>query len=261
MVAPYALMSAINLIGALLTPTYPTLYLVGSSISDEAGLRLEAQFDGDIGRIAETSKILGTFKDQRPFKVIEADEFREHLILRTPSCPKLPRTKSTRYQNFDSTAKQAGRIICTVITAMDEPAERMHLGTRPYERPLLDGFSLGLLTLMNVCFVFGAFLVAIVGGLSGFHPGQSTKAQRVCTMMWLVFGVIVGPGVVGADKFLDSRAKYKGSPDDSNSNSTSRNGAARVVIATALLYGVLAIGGFVVVGKMLFEYGSCVILG
>jgi hypothetical protein len=51
-VTPYAIMSLINLIGALMTPQYPCLYMVGSSIMDEAQSR-GCYFQGTVGRLAE----------------------------------------------------------------------------------------------------------------------------------------------------------------------------------------------------------------
>lgn len=41
--------------------------------------------------------------------------------------------------------------------------------------------------------LIGSASLAIVGGLSKFHPGDSTKAQRAWTMSWLAAGIAVGP--------------------------------------------------------------------
>jgi hypothetical protein len=54
-VAPYAVMSIINLIGNYFCPEYSTLYLVESSVMDEARAR-GGYFHGVIGRVSEISK-------------------------------------------------------------------------------------------------------------------------------------------------------------------------------------------------------------
>lgn len=84
-------------------------------------------------------------------------------------------------------------------------------------------------------------LVAI-GVLTGFHPGQSTKPERVWTMIWFVFGVTFGPiiAVIAGEEF--SRMPI-------------------TMLGSFLVYGVGAIGGLVTVGKMLKEYGDCIRLG
>ena len=46
-----------------------------------------------------------------------------------------------------------------------------------------------------ITFIFGAIPIAVIAGLTYFKAGQSTPAQRVWTMMWLSFGVILGPYV------------------------------------------------------------------
>ncbi|KAJ7053787.1 hypothetical protein C8F01DRAFT_1166234 [Mycena amicta] len=52
-VAPYTLMSIINLLGSLLTPSYPTMYLVRSEVMDEIDRRFgrdgRPYFDGTVG--------------------------------------------------------------------------------------------------------------------------------------------------------------------------------------------------------------------
>ena len=45
-VAPYLLMSIVNLLGTMLTPDYPCLYLVSSEVMDEAARREGARFEG-----------------------------------------------------------------------------------------------------------------------------------------------------------------------------------------------------------------------
>ncbi|OCL14532.1 hypothetical protein AOQ84DRAFT_26150 [Glonium stellatum] len=78
-VAPYAVMSIVNLIGNLCCPDYPALYLVESSIMDEARQRPLGYFSGTVGRVKEEhaldirgsshdlSQIVGPLEFLQPF--------------------------------------------------------------------------------------------------------------------------------------------------------------------------------------------------
>ncbi|KAF8883569.1 hypothetical protein BD779DRAFT_1674495 [Infundibulicybe gibba] len=363
-------MSAVNLVGGLLMPMYPTLYLVSSSIMDEAKSRPGAVFVGVIGRIEEVGpdsstgadlassagvkevdppplteravptsftgieevnpasptgieevdRIEGDFmaqtigdqssnqkpllfrthgspnhSDQKHYKVIEAEEPHKHLILDIPCCPRFYRRSPTT-------------------------------GERQLPQKIFEGDA--HTPAQYICLAFGSISIAIVGALSHFHSGQSTKAQRVWIMMWLVFGVLLGTIMAIGDKNdVDSlriiRTPKAGTiadkaTNDGGARTTTRFGpvnflksliAARkaanattqatfqrqntakatlqaifqrqkTVKATlqrqktdeaslpssfqlpfAFFYGVPAVGGLIVVGKMLFEYGSCTELG
>lgn len=67
-VAPYAIMSLINLIGGMVTPQYPCFYMVGSSIMDEAQRRPGCYFQGTVGRLGDTEneppQQIETFKEK-----------------------------------------------------------------------------------------------------------------------------------------------------------------------------------------------------
>jgi hypothetical protein len=89
-------------------------------------------------------------------------------------------------------------------------------------------------------FILGiAIPLAIIGGLSRFHKGSATVAQRVWTMCWLAFGVFVG--------YSDAEASIGEDPNEYN--------YGRMV--WILVYCAPAIGGFVVVGQMISHYGVC----
>jgi hypothetical protein len=98
-------------------------------------------------------------------------------------------------------------------------------------------------------FSFLAILVpvAIIGGLSKFHPGHSTHAQRIWTMTWLSFGTI-GPFILVILSWVN-RDRKKG-----------ENWIGVVIWCTyiILFYAAPAIGGFVVVGQMLRSFGTCI---
>jgi hypothetical protein len=54
-VAPFVMMSIINLVGNLLAPSYPALYLVDSSVMTEARKRDGCHIDGVVGKLKEAS--------------------------------------------------------------------------------------------------------------------------------------------------------------------------------------------------------------
>ena len=88
--------------------------------------------------------------------------------------------------------------------------------------------------------------LVIIGVLTGFHPGQSTRHERVWTMTWLVFGGFLG---------FDTQTALELSEHIEN---------PVVTITLPILFalqGVGTIGGLVTVGKMLKEYGNCIRLG
>ncbi|MCJ1427915.1 hypothetical protein MMC29_005821, partial [Sticta canariensis] len=89
--------------------------------------------------------------------------------------------------------------------------------------------------------------IAVIAGLSHFKKGSSTFAQRAWTMSWLAVGgwVVISPN----NTIIERRASMTGTKDGM--------GIYLYSWLLALIYPVPAIGGFVVVGQMLREYGSC----
>jgi hypothetical protein len=100
---------------------------------------------------------------------------------------------------------------------------------------------------MAFLFSFLATLVpvAIIGGLSKFHRGHSTHAQRVWIMTWLSFGAI-GPFILIIISLIKLGRK-KG-----ESWITVIIGSAYII----LFYAAPAIGGFVGIGQMLRSFGT-----
>jgi hypothetical protein len=88
----------------------------------------------------------------------------------------------------------------------------------------------------------GLVPLAIVGGISGFSPGDSALYQRVWTMIWLVFGCVLGP-------FAELHRFVPWVDEDRND--------FWLPLMIAFSYGAPAIGGYVVVAQMISEYGEC----
>ena len=101
--------------------------------------------------------------------------------------------------------------------------------------------------LRGILWLAGPLLpVAVVGALSSFHKGaSSTHAQRVWTMTWLAFGILIG---MYADNAVDT---------DEWDVYLPRSFKGWGLVVVALTYGAPAVGGFVVVAQMLLEYGIC----
>jgi hypothetical protein len=101
-------------------------------------------------------------------------------------------------------------------------------------------------------FFIGAVPIAIVGGFSSFASGQSALYQRVWIMAWLIFGFFIGIGVGPLAAHIEDRPVI---------NRTGLRGR----LSGGVLLGVLvavgctatAIGGYVVVVQMIFDFGVC----
>ena len=228
-VAPYMVMSIVNLISTLLAPEYPTTYMVRSEVMDEALKREDAKFEGYVGSIRCTPS--ESDRKIRFGRTRSISNFDEQLELDTPLLGHTP----------------LGNVLATVRTVVPKYT-RDGSRTNPSKRPTLlissvpawqyrsyktkksnEGFYLACASVAVT-----SISIAINGAFSSFHPRNSTHAQRVWTMMWLAFGIAFAPFAV----ILESQPF------------TFKLGW--------VLYGAPSIGGFVVVGQMLMEYGNCI---
>ena len=117
-VLPYAVMSALNFVTNLVSPHYPTLYLVRSKVMEEAERRTGLSFHYVVGRVVEESgtnsdniimegwsEIAGTFKDDNNVlhvthsaeedKKIELS-YRPGQKIYVPACPRFQRKDDTQ---------------------------------------------------------------------------------------------------------------------------------------------------------------------
>ncbi|KAI0897872.1 hypothetical protein F4806DRAFT_379711 [Annulohypoxylon nitens] len=115
----------------------------------------------------------------------------------------------------------------------------------------------GVVHFVNL-FITG-IIIAIIGGISGFHKGGSTTAQRVWTMMWIAFGFLVGPNFVALPSLTSLVTVFRSDKEERhNSDPQSSRHFFLTAFLTLVIYGIPGFGGYVVVGKMLYEYGNCV---
>ena len=243
-VLPYAFMSGLNLIANLVTPHYPTMYLVRSEVMEEAERRAGYRFDYVVGEIVDESgtdddgrsgsEIAGTFKDDDEVLYVtpEADHWRLSTAERhqkinisngstnqtvqpvqtiyVPSCPKFLRTDNTRY-----VAPSMLRSIC----------------------------ELSLVTL-----IFGVeILIALA--LSNFSGQHSTFAQRFWIVTWVTAGYCFG-----VMTYLWSFYKVT---DKLERGDVFRWLRVFVYIVIGVIISLFGLAGFVVVSQMLIAYGIC----
>jgi hypothetical protein len=182
-VVQYAIMSAFNILGNLMRPQYPAVYLVESTAMNEAKLLRNAVFGGTVGKLIEDD-------------ALEKDRVR-----------------------------------------------RRRAGYRPYYT------WVGPATLLPT-----GLTVMVIYFLSHFEAGSSTLAQRVWIISWLSVGIFVQCLIL-----LLSTLKGQNWGKSAQSNK-------RLFIdifwgiSGIIIFGIPTIGGFVVVGKMLMEYGVCTVL-
>jgi predicted benzoate:H+ symporter BenE len=101
------------------------------------------------------------------------------------------------------------------------------------------------LLLHSSAIIFGFIPLLIVALISKMDPGSSSFAQRSWLMTWVVFGAVFGPIIEWRRGELMSYGQSTWS-------------AQLSTISLAAFYAAPAIGGFVVVGQMIMDYGTCI---
>ena len=237
-VIPYAFMSGLNLIANLLTPYYPTMYLVRSEVMEEAERRAGSQFPYVVGEIVDElgtddvgqseSEISGSFKDDgkvlyvtpsesaekdKRIEIFEISDSSTNQTISVPSCPRFRRTDGTRYM------KGRSKILSKIC--------EMSL----------------------VIFIFGVeILIALA--LSNFSKRQSTLSQRAWIFAWITAGYNFG--IMNSFWSYYRATLYRGEGDFYH-----RLVRVFVYLVIVAIFSVPAWGGFVVVSRMLLAYGIC----
>ncbi|KAK0221453.1 hypothetical protein IW262DRAFT_1296164 [Armillaria fumosa] len=225
-VAPYVVMSLVNLLGSLLTPTYTTVYIVRSEVTDELESRYGRWFDGTVGMLSTvTDHRKLTFTSDGEKHLVEINSGTAPIVLAPECCS--PGT--TAHISIPACA-EFHRIPWRFSFLENIPS------------PLQGGVAENALINLVATFVVSVGgPLAIVGGLSGFKSGGSTLAQRVWITTWMVFGWVYGLGF-GISMY------------DVPSTWRTRWGE----VAMRALVAAPAIGGFVVVAQMILDYGNCI---
>jgi hypothetical protein len=189
-------MSLINLAGNLLTPDYQALYLVSSSVMDEAKLR-GANFDGVVGRLVEDSSDSRATIEVSSKKVendnavncsyINKDtqkNFQVKLVDYTsPSLPPFKRRKYMKEQiNIISKDTSASIFVpsCSKFQRLGFHAYPTNIN-RTQMTPQ-GAFSFTSLQPRNdwrfiTCLVFVGIIMGIIGGVTHFSSGKASISQ------------------------------------------------------------------------------------
>ncbi|KAJ7128528.1 hypothetical protein C8R44DRAFT_979201 [Mycena epipterygia] len=159
-----------------------------------------------------------------------------HVCIQIPACPAF-----ARYHNpplfrfkFDSLLPS---------TSVDEISTEM-----------------GIYFVLTAAIIINLVVVGILAFLSdGFSAGDSTKSQRGWTMSWFAFGSVAGVSLALISVLRSSTQPSDQLLIDMIQRTTHKLlSADRIsLVAGLFVYAFPAIGGFVVVGQMIREYGTC----
>jgi hypothetical protein len=262
-VAPYAVMSLVNLIGNLVTPDFPDMYLVGSEIMEEA-VKRGGHFGNVVGYVHTNSK---SRKDGRFTAFFRVDDDRDRAYIR-----KLEETlEDPTPSDLDTVSKTSANTAVAVNGDSMKIAneglvheslcewrkhwisfqqhDTINILPNPDLKIEENKWSIvkGLALFISAYIVLPGIELGIVGGISRFRKGEySTHAQRVWTMSWLSFGIASVQFSDIIRLLLEWRMTRLG------------NLRAGVALAVILALGSVSIGGFVVVGQELNAYGRCI---
>lgn len=279
-VAPYAVMSLVNLLGSLARPDYDAVYMVGSPIMVEERRRkgLDGYYDGVVGEVFEADTDSNeSFADN---KVEEGSQFvkspmqfvtvENELHVRfanwgIATSPYYNASEDTLVKVItgrlppDSAAPSRSLFVPNASPfsynrakkgLIDEPLPSpLVLSITKWPGKLLPRSTRYIKRSRYFAFVLSLSPVVIIFVLSKFRSGSSTILQQAITMLWLAWGSVIG--------FLV--AKY----ERSDTIGEKVNGVTRVrsVLVKAVFFLVLgwpAVAGWWVVAEMLLDYGKCV---
>ena len=289
-VAPYVVMSVLNLICALVTPDYDHVYMIESPLMDQARSK-GGDFKGAVGSlkirgaVSEASSVYRPSTSRRASLVLVPHPngaLPEPTSGPTPGPTPVPMLGPTPVPVPVATPKEGGTPRASTGAAVENrhgsaeelPIPRVSVdsevsgavgtlqiptdphglhhsispltpGTQDLEQTEKEAKNHKIKQATGLFFasiLVGCLAIAIIGGISRFKAGHSTKGQRIWTMMWFTFGTTIGP--IPLLRVL----------------ATVRDGTRYYWIVDVILavFCAPAIGGYIVVGKMLQEYGRCI---
>lgn len=270
-VLPYLVMSIVNLLGNLATPTYPTLYLVDSHELQDyhranfsrwhksplipvVGRILQENEDGSplltgcivkkdedlILQITPDSSTEFSSDSNNPNTTAAKDEVQTRTTFNKEYRLKLAGVEEIRLSNDeeDRIKRSTIQVPSCARFLLNEEHQRWSTKSIPYW--LIGGIS-----------ILGIVPYAVIGALTHFQPGQSSVTQRVFTMYWLATGLLIGAVMPFYKIDLDGFLWTIGEAIEGDIESS------LLIFLFLLLFSSAAIGGFVVVGQMVKEYGTC----
>jgi hypothetical protein len=158
-----------------------------------------------------------------PTQKLVSDDDGTHYVLYIPSCPQVSlasrfKTRKQQYTIKKTPLSQSGVKISSAATG---------------DRSTIIGVLLSIV------------LIAIVGALSRFQSGSSTPAQRGWTMAWLASSIVGGSLISWTHKPAE-KAVIK------------EHLQGNALIVYVVVVGAPSIGGLIVFGQMIREYGTCI---
>jgi len=100
-----------------------------------------------------------------------------------------------------------------------------------------------------VCYFYAGLILAIIGGVTKFSPGQSSVALSNWVLHWYLFGAVYsGFGIWDGIQRKPWPEPDMGTPSQHD---------IWWLVVIMVLFGAPAVGGFVAVVQMLFEWGTC----
>jgi len=266
---PYALMSFVNLLGNMLVPDYHSLYLIGSDVMDEA-IRRGARFDGVVGRLVQdtgastaTVEVISTATENEKGESVTFSyhDETEHKIFPATvidySTPSLPMKK--RRKLVTDLIETAYRDLSPSIFI---PSCSKFLRHRQYTYPnhanctqmTVEGSFTFSRTNYSpwrnlISFINAIVVLAIIGGITQFKARNSTNAQLNWMLRWYIYGAFYSG--FGIEDFIAFQRRPE--PDMGPPN----NWWGLLVALPLLCFGAPALGGFVIVVQMLYQYGTC----
>ena len=227
-VTPYAWMSLINLLGNLMRPEYPALYVVGSPLLDDICKKYGSQCaDGTVGRLTEES----AKQAQDEFRAAQGYRIREKTRdSRKDTTKTKERTKKKKISEDEKRKKKVAR----------ENVEKDEI-LRVFSSDSEAKFNTNLAVVVGI-----SVPLIILGVLSRFQKGNSTEAQRVWTMCWFAFG-----------NLFNISSLIRSSQLETLSVLDPISLLELVMFLGVIPYTVPAFGGFVVVAQIINEHRIC----
>ena len=254
-VVPYVVMSVINLCANLICPEYPAMYLVSNQVLQN----LRHQYSpGSLNETQDqpasqviTQQYIGIV-GQRGLGNVQEDQSAEGQ-------KQQDQAQRARDDHEDQEFEISGTV--GALSLESDRATQQDLSFQIIHATFQDTTDLEQLDFDSQTFlwafpgflVIAAVIILIIYGLSGFHQGSSTLAQRVWTMMWLIFGIFCGLAI-DPTGMLESRAVLNLGLLRASSSVWK---TVRSDIVYYLCSAAPAIGGLVVVGQMISSYGVC----
>jgi hypothetical protein len=234
-VIPYAIMSILNLTANLLTPEYPMLFMVQSD-----GMRIrqlgysKPQFDGIVGTIVPEN---ARTDNSGFYDTISARD----ILRKQGKCQGMVQIPEDYVED-----QSDGELEVLVLGSFGR-----HETTPTFDRTQkirnLVAIAIGIAAL-----VIPYVLIAIFS--HGFETGtESTTLQRGFVMSWLVVGQVFGAisGWLGHSDSTVGNIFY-------DYELGTKEGYFSLLLLVAVIAP--AVGGFVVVGLMIKQFGSCVLV-